>query len=260
MNGEAVILKAILEKKSREVAELNRSIDFSEFDLSQFPPTRDFRAALTARSCAIIAEVKRKSPSRGVLREDLDPARMASIYEKNGAAAVSVLTDREFFGGSDADLVSIRREVGLPLLRKDFIIDTSQIFESRMLGADAILLIARILSEGSLKSFLEIAGSLGLSALVEVHDRADVEKALKAGAEIIGINNRDLATFSTDIQVTLDLLGVIPPGKIVVSESGINSKDDIRLLASAGAQAFLIGEALVKEADPAAKLRELMGL
>jgi indole-3-glycerol phosphate synthase len=260
VNGEAVILNAILEKKSREVAELNRSIDFAGFDLSQFPPTRDFRAALIARPCAIIAEVKRKSPSRGVLREDLDPVMMASIYEKNGAAAVSVLTDREFFGGSDADLVSIRREVGLPLLRKDFIIDRSQIFESRMLGADAILLIARILGEGSLKSFVETAGSLGLSALVEVHDRADIEKALAAGAEIIGINNRDLATFSTDIRTTVDLLGVIPPGKIVVSESGINSRDDIRLLASAGAQAFLIGEALVKEADPAAKLRELMGL
>ena len=239
---------------------MNRSIDFAGFDLSQFPPTRDFRSALIAGPRAIIAEVKRKSPSRGVLREDFDPIMMASIYEKNGAAAVSVLTDREFFGGSDSDLVGIRREVGLPLLRKDFIIDASQIFESRMLGADAILLIARILSESFLKSFLETAGSLGLSALVEVHDRADVEKALAAGAEIIGINNRDLATFSTDIRTTLDLLEVIPQGKIVVSESGINSKGDIELLASAGAHAFLIGEALVKEADPAAKLRELMGL
>jgi indole-3-glycerol phosphate synthase len=260
VNGAAVILDTILEKKNREVAELNRSIDFAGFDLSQFPPTRDFRSALIAGPRAIIAEVKRKSPSRGVLREDFDPIMMASIYEKNGAAAVSVLTDREFFGGSDADLVGIRREVGLPLLRKDFIIDASQIFESRMLGADAILLIARILGEGSLKSFLKTAGSLGLSALVEVHDRADVEKALAADAEIIGINNRDLATFSTDIRTTLDLLEVIPRGKIVVSESGINSKDDIELLASAGVRAFLIGEALVKEADPAAKLRELMGL
>ena len=239
---------------------MNRSIDFAGFDLSQFPPTRDFRSALIAGPRAIIAEVKRKSPSRGVLREDFDPIMMASIYEKNGAAAVSVLTDREFFGGSDSDLVGIRREVGLPLLRKDFIIDASQIFESRMLGADAILLIARILDEGSLKSFLETAGSLGLSALVEVHDRADVGKALAAGAEIIGINNRNLATFSTDIRTTLDLLEVIPRGKIVVSESGINSRHDIELLASAGAHAFLIGEALVKEADPAAKLRELMGL
>jgi len=260
VNGAAVILDTILEKKNREVAELNRSIDFAGFDLSQFPPTRDFRSALIAKPRAIIAEVKRKSPSRGVLREDFDPIMMASIYEKNGAAAVSVLTDREFFGGSDSDLVGIRREVGLPLLRKDFIIDASQIFESRMLGADAILLIARILDEGSLKSFLETAGSLGLSALVEVHDRADVGKALAAGAEIIGINNRDLATFSTDIRTTLDLLEVIPRGKIVVSESGINSRQDIELLASAGAHAFLIGEALVKEADPAAKLRELMGL
>ena len=239
---------------------MNRSIDFAGFDLSQFPPTRDFRSALIAGPRAIIAEVKRKSPSRGVLREDFDPIMMASIYEKNGAAAVSVLTDREFFGGSDSDLVGIRREVGLPLLRKDFIIDASQIFESRMLGADAILLIARILDEGSLKSFLETAGSLGLSALVEVHERSDVGKALAAGAEIIGINNRNLATFSTDIRTTLDLLEVIPRGKIVVSESGINSRQDIELLASAGAHAFLIGEALVKEADPAAKLRELMGL
>ncbi len=223
------------------------------------PPTRDFRRALGGGDCAIIAEVKRRSPSRGVLRADFDPVRIAREYERHGAAAVSVLTDETFFGGSDADLTAVKGAISLPVLRKEFIIDPWQIHETRAIGADALLLIAAILGENQLREYRELAASLGLASLVEVHDREELEKALAAGAEIIGINNRDLKTFATDIGTSLALAPLVPADRIVVSESGIRSRAEIETLMKAGVRAFLIGETLVAAPDSGAKLRELLG-
>lgn len=257
-----MILEKILEIKRAEVSVLKKKQAIDESALSGLSPARDFRAALN-KSCAVIAEVKRRSPSKGVLRDGLDPVKLAGLYEHNGAAAISVLTDTQFFGGSADDLREISNAAGIPILRKDFIIDPFQIYESRMIGADAVLLIARVLEHNELKEYIEIARSLGLAALVEIHDRADAEKAAASGAEIIGINNRDLSTFVTDIRTTLDLLACIPEekmeGKTIVSESGINTRTDIVLLQHAGVNAFLIGEALVKAEDPGLRLRELLG-
>jgi len=259
-----MILEKILEIKRAEVSILKKSHAFDQSVLSALPPARDFRGALDQGAldkygCAVIAEVKRKSPSKGVLRDGLDPLKLAGVYEHNGAAAISVLTDRQFFGGSADDLRKISSAAGIPVLRKDFIIDPIQIYEARMMGADAVLLIARVLEEGVLREYIEIARSLGLAALVEIHDRNDAEKAVASGAEIIGINNRDLATFVTDIRKTFDLLACIPEGKTIVSESGISTRTDIVQLQNAGVHAFLIGEALVKAEDPGLRLRELLG-
>ena len=209
------------------------------------PPTRDFRRAIGDGDCAIIAEVKRRSPSRGVIREDFDPVRIAGEYERYGAAAVSVLTDETFFGGSDADLTAVKSTISLPVLRKEFIIDPWQILETRAIGADALLLIASILGESQLREYREIAASLGLASLVEVHDRRELETALRAGAEIIGINNRDLKTFTTDIGISLALAPLVPANRIVVSESGIRSRAEIEVLKQAGVRVFLIGETLI---------------
>lgn len=253
-----MILEKILEIKRAEVSVLKKNQAFDRSALSGLSPARDFRGALN-KGCAVIAEVKRRSPSKGVLRDGLDPVKLAGVYEHNGAAAISVLTDRQFFGGSTDDLRKISNAAGIPVLRKDFIIDPLQIYESRMIGADAVLLIARVLEQSELKEYIEIARSLGLAALVEIHDRSDAEKAAASGAEIIGINNRDLSTFVTDIRTTLDLLVLIPEGKTIVSESGINTRTDIVLLQHAGVNAFLIGEALVKADDPGLRLREFLG-
>lgn len=253
-----MVLEKILAVKRAEVSELKKT-QAKRPDLSGLPPARDFRGALQSADCAIIAEVKRKSPSKGMICEGLDPVELAGVYEKNGAAAISVLTDRDFFGGSGEDLRNVKRSVGVPILRKDFIIDTSQVYEARMIGADAVLLIARVLEQGALEDCIETARSLGMAALVEVHDIADAEKVAGCGAEIIGINNRDLSTFVTDIGTTLELLAFLPAEKIIVSESGIHSRADIELLQQAGVNAFLIGEALVKAEDPALKLREFLG-
>lgn len=254
-----MILDKILEIKRAEVAALKKNRAFDQSAPAAPPQARDFRGALEKNGCAVIAEVKRKSPSRGVLRDGLDPLQLAGVYEENGAAAISVLTDGQFFGGSAEDLRNIKGSVGIPVLRKDFIIDPSQIYESRLMGADAILLIARILAAGELKDYIAIARSLGLAALVEIHDRPDAEKAAASGAEIIGINNRDLATFVTDIRTTVNLLDYIPAGATIVSESGISTRMDIMMLQLAGVKAFLIGEALVKAEDPGLKLREILG-
>lgn len=258
-----MILERILKIKRAEVSVLKKTQEFArepdKSALSGLPPARDFRGALKKSSCAVIAEVKRKSPSKGVLRDGLDPVKLAGAYEQNGAAAISVLTDRQFFGGSADDLRKIKKAVNIPVLRKDFIIDPCQIYESRMMGADAVLLIARVLDRAALKDYIATVRSLGMAALVEIHDRYDAEKAVTSGAEIIGINNRDLSNFVTDIRTTLDLLAYIPEGKTIVSESGINTRTDIVLLQHAGVDAFLIGEALVKAEDPAVRLRELLG-
>ncbi len=256
-----MILQKIVENKREELARQKEILPLGELRhmLADRLPTRDFEGAIRNRDCAVIAEVKRSSPSKGRIREDFDPVGIAGIYEDNGASAVSILTERKFFEGRAAYIPQIERTVNLPLLRKDFIIDPYQINETRALGADALLLIARILEAGELRDFIGLASELGLAALVEVHDEEDVEKAVASGARIVGINNRDLETFRTDLAVSIRLARRIPKAVTVVSESGINSRGHIERLMGGGIHAFLIGESLMREQDIGKKLRELLG-
>jgi len=257
-----MILDTIVETKRREVAARKAATPLAGLEkmIAGMPPARDFKAALVAGAgCAIIAEVKRRSPSRGLLRADFNPVRIAREYERCGAAAVSVLTDETFFGGCNADLAAVKSAVSLPVLRKEFIIDPYQVCETREIGADAILLIAAILTEGQLREYRELADSLGLAALVEIHDREELEKALSAGAEIVGINNRDLKTFTTDLRTSITLAPFIPKGRIAVSESGIRTRVEIETLLNAGIGAFLIGETLIAAPEIGPKLKELLG-
>jgi indole-3-glycerol phosphate synthase len=256
-----MILDQIVAAKRREIASLKKTTPLARLQgaVMDLPPTRDFRQAINHRPYAIIAEVKRSSPSKGRIRKDFDPVKIAATYQEHGAQAVSILTDEQFFEGKGAYLAAIKKAISLPLLRKDFIIDAYQIYETRVLGGDALLLIASILEQRQLLEYIELAGHLGLAPLVEVHTKAELGKALAAGAEIIGINNRDLKTFSTDLKRTLELAPMIPKGTIAVAESGISSRKDIELLMGAGINCFLIGEALMRAADIGAKLRELLG-
>ncbi|PYM72318.1 MAG: indole-3-glycerol phosphate synthase TrpC [Candidatus Rokuibacteriota bacterium] len=225
----------------------------------QAPPARDFEGALRGRpgTVRLIAEVKKASPSRGVLAGDLNPVEVATAYATHGAHAISVLTDEKYFKGSLDDLRAVRGAVNVPLLRKDFTIDEYQLWESRAAGADAVLLIVSILEPAQLSDLLAAAKGLGLAALVECHTAAELDQALAAGSRIVGINNRDLATFETRLETTLALVPSIPPGPIVVSESGFFTAADVRRVVAAGAHAVLIGEALVRSGDIAAKIREL---
>lgn len=225
---------------------------------SQLPP-RDFAAALKGQNIRLIAEIKRASPSKGPLAPNLDAPALARIYEKAGAAAISVLTEPEFFKGSLADLETVRAAVNLPLLRKDFIIDAYQLWEARAAGADAVLLIAAALPAGDLRRLLKATGQLAMTAVVEVHDQAELERALELDAKVIGINNRNLRTFSVSLETTIELCPLVPKGKVLVSESGIHSRADVQRLRDAGVNAILVGEALVTNPDPAAKIKELLG-
>ncbi len=222
------------------------------------PAPRDFLAALRSRRPAIIAEIKRASPSKGDILPGLDPAAVACEYAASGAAAISVLTDRHFKGSLE-DLRAVRGAVDLPLLRKDFVFDPYQIQQARAAGADCILLIAAMLNEADLAALYAAARGVGLQALVEVHDKDELRAAGRVGAEIIGINNRDLHTFATDIAVTERLLEAYRGTALVVSESGIDTAEDIRRLERAGARAFLIGESLLRGGDPRRKLETLCG-
>jgi indole-3-glycerol phosphate synthase len=219
---------------------------------------RDFAAALRARKPAIISEIKKASPSKGILIEDFDPVALAQQYEKGGAAALSVLTDRDFFQGSLADLEAARSACSIPVLRKDFTIDEYHVIEAAAHGADAILLIAAILTDLELKAFRELAAEYKMAALVEVHDSYELEKALDSGAEIIGVNNRDLRTFEVSLDVSTELSHYIPKNVIRISESGIFNSADVQNLMKHGYDAFLVGEHLVKSADPTLALRELV--
>ncbi len=255
------ILARIVETKEREVEELRpREADLRHL-AGDAPPPRDFRGALrpTHGRVALIAEVKRRSPGAGAIRPDLDPVEQARAYEAGGAAALSILTDRDYFQGSLDDLGAVRGTVGIPALRKDFLIDSAQIQEARAAGADAILLIVGILDDIRLRELREEAESLGMAALVEVHDETELERALSSGAGIVGINNRDLRTFRTDLAVTRRLAPLVPSGVILVSESGMSGPEQVAEVGAMGADAVLVGEALVRAPDPSALARELAG-
>ena len=223
------------------------------------PATRDFESALrpSPGGVRLIAEVKKASPSRGVLASGLDPAALATTYATSGAHAISVLTDEKYFRGSLEDLRQVRAAVTVPLLRKDFTIDEYQLWEARAAGADAVLLIVSVLDTTELRELLAAAKGLGLAALVECHTASELDRALAVGSRIVGINNRDLTNFETRITTTLELLPLIPPGPIVVSESGFFTAADVQQVVTAGAHAVLVGEGLVRAPDVPAKIREL---
>ncbi|MDD2716146.1 MAG: indole-3-glycerol phosphate synthase TrpC [Candidatus Wallbacteria bacterium] len=254
------ILEEIIAHKKEEVAEQRRLLPLESIKSTIKPVTSRFGEILSSKSSIrIIAEIKRKSPTAGIIRDDFDPAELALLYQSGGAAAISVLTDELFFGGSPAVFKEIRKTSILPLLRKEFIIDEYQIYESCLLQADAVLLIAAILEGPVLRHFITLANQLGLSSLVEVHDPAELQKALHCGARIIGINNRDLKTFRTDLKISLKLKKLIPPGFIAVSESGIKDRSDLLELEKAGFQAALIGETLMRSENIPKTLSELLG-
>lgn len=249
------ILRDIVAHKQDEVASGKRLCPAPAVE--EAPPPRDFALALRRPTVALIAEVKQASPSRGQFLSDFDPVAIAQTYAENGAACISVLTDRRFFRGESEHLRAVRRAVTLPLLRKDFVLDEWQVRESRALGADCILLIAAVLSTGQLCEFRDQAAALGMAALVEVHTGEELEAALQIGPALLGINNRDLHTFETDLATTEDLAGPARAGdRLLVSESGIFTPADVARVARAGVDAVLVGEALVR-GDTAAATREL---
>ncbi len=221
------------------------------------PPVRDFAAALTAPGLGVIAEVKRRSPSRGPLALDLDPVERAGAYERGGASAVSVLTEPHHFSGSDADLIAVRAAVSLPVLRKDFTLTAAQIWEARAIGADAILLIVAALDDSTLRSLHETAREIGVAALVEVHDEAEAERALAAGATIVGVNNRDLTTFHVDLATSERLAPMLNGCDVTIAESGVLEPADASRMAAAGYDAVLVGESLVRSGDPQTALSAL---
>jgi indole-3-glycerol phosphate synthase len=226
--------------------------------LRDLEPARSFHEAIAGPPMRLIAEIKKASPSAGLLRSEFDPAAIAKTYEEAGARALSVLTDQAYFQGSLDDLGRVRRAVTLPLLEKDFVLDDVQLYEARVLGADAVLLIAAILDPPQMKDLHELAAGLGLAVLVEIHNERELERVVE-WAPIIGINNRDLTTFTVDLETTFRVLKQIPNNKVIVSESGIRGRDDVRRLADAGVHAVLIGETFMRAKDIGAKVKELMG-
>lgn len=259
------ILKKILARKMEEIDARNRAVSLQELSrrVAEADAPRGFLSALRARvaagRAAVIAEIKKASPSRGVLREDFEPAQIAASYERGGATCLSVLTDIDFFQGADAYLQQARAACSLPVLRKDFIIDPYQVYEARVIGADCILLIVAALGDAMLSELLQLAEHLQMDCLVEVHDATELERALQTPAPLIGINNRDLRSFETSLDVTLDMLGQIPDDRLVVTESGIHTADDVSLMRGRGVHTFLVGEAFMKAPDPGARLAELFG-
>ena len=250
------ILATIVEQKKLDLAVRDANVEErAERSVTQ---RRDFLAALTGRTPAVIAEIKKASPSKGVLATEFDPASIARLYQKGGAAALSVLTDEKHFQGSLSDLESARAAVGIPVLRKDFTIDAYHVHQAAAHGADAILLIAAILSERQMRDFRELAERYRMAALVEVHDEEELKAAIASGARMIGVNNRNLHTFEVSLETSLDLADQIPSGVTRIAESGIHSLDDVKRLSAVGFQAFLVGEHLMKSGDPVAALRALL--
>jgi indole-3-glycerol phosphate synthase len=261
-NFMTTILDTIVASKRREIDEARRLHPEQDLErrLAEAPAVRDFRAALeSSLGVQVIAEVKRASPSAGVLRADFQPVEIARVYERHGAACVSVLTDTPFFEGQLVHLAAIREAIAPPVLRKDFILDRYQLLEARAAGADAVLLIAEILTGPELASLLRETRKLGMEALVELYDAENLERVIDSGARFIGVNNRDLRTFVTRLEHTLELAARIPAGCCLVSESGIRTRQDVLRLEAAGVRAVLVGETLMRAADIGAKLDELRG-
>lgn len=256
------ILDQIIETKWREIEAARRAVSEAELErrAAALPPARDFTAAVGRPGAVrVIAEVKKASPSAGVIRADFDPVAIATTYEAHGAAAISVLTDMSYFQGTLAYLTAVRRAVGCPVLRKDFVLDRYQLLEARVVGADAALLIAECLPGDRLARLQREATALGLHTLVELHDAAELPRVLDCGATVIGINNRDLRTFTTRLEHTLELLPRIPTDRVVVSESGIRTHADLERLRAAGVRSVLVGESLMRAPDIGAALDDLLG-
>ena len=257
------ILNKIIAVKQEEVAAASKRkpLALMRADAESRIATRDFvgalRAKITAGRPAVIAEIKKASPSKGLLRADFIPADIAQSYAENGAACLSVLTDKDFFSGQIDDLKQARASCSLPVLRKDFIIDAYQVYESRVMGADCILLIAACLDDGQMKDLEALALSMDMAVLVEVHDRSELARALKLKTPLLGINNRNLQTFETTLETTLGLLKEVPPERLLVTESGIANASDVLRLRAAGVNAFLVGEAFMRADDPGQALAEL---
>lgn len=252
------VLDRIVEAHRRAAAADDRPLDALAGQARGAGAVRDFRAALADPSgISVIAEIKRRSPSKGDLAPDLDPAMMAKRYADGGAVCLSVLTDVEFFGGSADDLRAARAAVGLPVLRKDFTVAERDVYDARIMGADAVLLIAAALATSELQRFREVASAVGLTAIVEVHDEAELTRALAAGADVIGVNQRDLRTFDVDRELAARLAAKMPDGVVKVAESGIRDAGDVRRLADAGYDAILVGESVVTAADPTDAVRAL---
>ncbi len=253
------ILDEIIHWKRGEIARLKhaRSEQAMRAEAATAPPPRDFAAALRAPGVRLIAEIKRASPSKGLIHPDLDAVALAREYEANGAAAISVLTDEHFFQGRLDDLRAVRRNVSIPVLRKDFVLDPYQVYQARAAGADAVLLIVAALDDGDLDALHRLIRRLEMSALVEVHDEAELERALKIGPRVIGVNNRNLHTFEVDLETTARLRPLVPADVVLVAESGVHTRADVARLAAIGADAMLVGEALVRAADVGQKIRQL---
>jgi len=260
LRTQSGLLAEIVQRKKQEIDGLQtRAAQLEQQAHERKSHPRPFAAALRAREPAVIAEIKKASPSRGLLQPDFHPAFIAHAYEQGGAACLSVLTDKHYFQGSLHDLEAARAAVSLPVLRKDFTLDRVQIFEAAAHGADAILLIAAILETSELQLLRELASSLGLASLIEVHDSDELSKAIDSGAEIIGVNNRNLDTFEVSLDTSLRLSFLLPANVARISESGIHTRADLDLLRGAGFHAFLIGESLMRSPDPMALLNSLTG-
>ena len=257
------VLRRILAHKAGEVAERAERVPLRELGRSveRAAPVRPFaqalREAIGTGRAGVIAEVKKASPSAGVIRAHFDPAAIARSYEAGGAACLSVLTDREFFQGADEHLVAARAACGLPVLRKDFVIDEYQVYEARAIGADCVLLIVAALGDAQLRELAGLAAHLDMDVLVEVHDEEELERALAVDAPLIGVNNRDLRTFRTDLETTLRLRALVPADRLLVTESGVHTREDVAHLRVGGVHAFLVGEAFLRAPEPGEKLREL---
>lgn len=255
------ILDEILHWKRGEIKRCKAGVPLEvvQAESDRAPAPREFETALRQAGISLIAEIKRASPSKGLLHPDLDPGALAREYEIGGAAAISVLTDEHFFQGGLDDLDAVRKRVNLPVLRKDFILDPYQVYQARAAGADAILLIVAALSDDALQSLHRLATALSLAVLIEVHNAAELARALKVDPRIVGVNNRDLHTFEVDLETTARLRPLVPSEVTLVSESGVHSRADVARLESFGADAILVGEALVQAQDVGGKIRELIG-
>lgn len=265
MNHQSDILQRILARKAEEIAERSQRLSLADLrrQAETAPQIRPFvdrlRETMARSDPAVIAEIKRASPSKGLLRDPFQPAEIARSYAAAGASCLSVLTDRDFFQGSERYLQEARAACALPVLRKDFIIDPYQVYEARAIDADCILLIVAALTDAVLHELAQLADELGMAVLVEVHDAAELDRALALNTPLLGINNRNLRTFETRLDTTLDLLSRIPPDRTVVTESGIHTPADVSMMREQGVHAFLVGEAFMRAADPGAKLAELFG-